>query len=43
MLYTNAYGLQSSAQMLTWLHLLKTSRSWRLVDRDGSAYLFRLS
>jgi hypothetical protein len=40
-LYTNAYGLQSSAQMATWLRLLKTSPTWRLVDRSGSTYLFR--
>lgn len=43
LLYTNAYGLQSSAEMRTWLHLLRISPSWRLVDRDGSAYLFRLT
>ena len=42
-LYTNAYGLQSSAQMNDWLHLLRTSTSWKLVDRNGSTYLFRLS
>lgn len=40
-LYANAYGLQSSAQMATWLRLLKTSPTWKLVDRSGSTYLFQ--
>jgi hypothetical protein len=40
-LYTNAYGLQSTAQMATWLQLLKTSPAWKLVDRSGSSYVFQ--
>jgi hypothetical protein len=41
-LYTKAYGLNSPQQMLTWLHLMKTSSEWKLVKHVGSAYLFRL-
>jgi hypothetical protein len=41
LLYANAYGLQSPAQMRAWLHLLKTSSAWRLVDHRGGAYLFK--
>jgi hypothetical protein len=42
-LYTNAYGLQSTAQMDAWLQLLKTSASWKLVVHAGGAYLFLLT
>jgi hypothetical protein len=42
-LYANAYGLQSTAEMNTWLQLLKTSPSWKLVDHAGAAYLFELT
>lgn len=41
-LYADAYGLQSIAQMNSWLQQLKTSSSWRLVDHVGDSYLFRL-
>lgn len=42
LMYTNAYGLQSPAQMRAWLHVLMTAPSWRLVDHRGGTYLFRL-
>jgi hypothetical protein len=42
-LYANAYGLQSTAEMDTWLRLLKTSSSWKLVDHAGGTYLFQLT
>jgi hypothetical protein len=40
--YVEEYGLQSPAQMLGWLHVLKTSPNWRLVASDGANYLFKL-
>jgi hypothetical protein len=42
-LYSNAYGLQSTAQMNAWLQLLRTTSSWKLVDHAGGAYLFQLT
>ncbi len=42
LLYSEAYGLESPAQMYQWLHLLETSRQWKLVDQVGRVYLFRL-
>lgn len=42
-LFANAYGLQSTAEMNAWLQLLRSSKSWKLVDRVGGTYLFRLT
>jgi hypothetical protein len=41
LLYSQEYGLQSPSQMYKWLGLLQTSRSWKLVDNVGGAYLFK--
>jgi hypothetical protein len=41
-LYSEAYGLESPAQMYQWLHLLKTAAEWKLVDHVGGVYLFML-
>jgi hypothetical protein len=41
-MYAQAYAQQSPRQLMKWLHLLKTSRDWELVDRSGDTYLFRL-
>lgn len=43
LLYDDAYGLQSRAQMRAWLQILKTSSSWQLVDRRGGAFVFKLT
>jgi hypothetical protein len=40
LMYSQAYGLQSPAEMSAWLRLLKRSPNWRPVDRDGGVYLF---
>lgn len=42
-LSSQAYAVQSASQMNGWLALLKTSRYWRLVKRDGDSYLFELT
>lgn len=43
LLYDNAYGLQSPAQMRDWLRLLQTSPQWHLVDHRDGTYLFKLT
>jgi hypothetical protein len=43
LMYCRAYGLQSVAQMETWLRALKASPTWRLVDHRDGTYLFRLT
>jgi hypothetical protein len=42
LMYCRAYGLQSVSQMESWLRVLKSSPQWRLLDRSGDTYLFRL-
>jgi hypothetical protein len=42
LLYSQAYGLESPAELRTWLKLLRKSPSWRLVDHVGDSYLFEL-
>jgi len=41
-LYAQAYGLETPAQLTAWLHWLEVSPDWRLVLRDGDTYLFEL-
>jgi hypothetical protein len=42
LMYAQAYAQQSPEQLMKWLHLLKTSPNWQLVDHSGGTYLFKL-